>query len=83
MVYLSHKPRKGPNRKAHIMATTHRITSTIKVAEFPELYAAFSTMTREDNSYWNVLALVYKQTEAKQAKWWAYYDARQAEKAGA
>jgi hypothetical protein len=34
-------------------------------------------------SYIEQLTDTLKQTEAKQAKWWAYYDARQAEKVGA
>ncbi len=65
------------------MATTHRITNVIKIVEFPELYASFSTMEKSEQCYWNVINLIQKQTEAKQAKWWAYYDARQAEKVGA
>ena len=58
--------------------TTHKITNVIKVAEFADLYASFSTMTRDEQCYWRVIELIERQTEAKQAKWWAYYDARQA-----
>lgn len=65
------------------MATTHRITKVIKVIEFPELYASFSTMDKSEDCYWRVIDLIQSQTEAKQAKWWAYYDARQLEKVGA
>lgn len=65
------------------MATTHKITNVIKIAEFPELYASFSTMDKSEMCYWRVIELIMKQTQAKQAKWWAYYDAREAEKAGA
>lgn len=65
------------------MITTHRLTNVLKVVEFENFYAAFSTMEKSDSSYWKCIELIQKQTEAKQAKWWAYYDARQAEKAGA
>ena len=65
------------------MATTHRITNVIKIAEFPDLYESFSTMDKSEMCYWRVIDLILKQTSAKQAKWWAYYDARQAEKVGA
>ncbi len=58
------------------MATTHRITNVIKVAEFADLYESFSTMDRSEACYWRVIELIQKQTEAKQAKWWAYYDER-------
>ena len=61
------------------MARTSRITNVIKIAEFPELYASFNTMDKSEQCYWNVIELIQKQTEAKQAKWWAYYDARKDE----
>lgn len=60
------------------VANTHRITNVIKVAEFADLYESFSTMDKSQECYWRVIALIEKQTPAKQAKWWAYYDARQA-----
>ena len=59
------------------------MNKTVKISEFPELYSAFTSMTREDENYYAILRLIEKQTLAKQMKWWAYYDARQAEKVGA
>jgi hypothetical protein len=59
------------------MASTTRITRTLKVAEFADFYQAFSSMKMSDPSYRRCIELLERQTEAKQAKWWAYYDARQ------
>jgi len=50
--------------------------TNIKISEFPELFQAFISYTRNDYGYWNILELISKQTEAKQAKWWAYHDSR-------
>jgi len=66
---------RTPDGKVKV-ATTHRITNVIKVAEFADLYESFSTMDKSEACYWRVIELIQKQTEAKQAKWWAYYDER-------
>lgn len=53
--------------------------ANIKISEFPELFDAFISYNQDDFGYWNILRLVSEQSEAKQAKWWAYHDSRKAQ----
>jgi hypothetical protein len=57
-----------------------RITSNVKIAEFPEmadaLYAAFNSDTfYGSQKRWELLELIQKQSQAKQDKFWKFYDA--------
>lgn len=65
-----------------------RITSNLKISEFPEmadcLYEAFQRDTfAGSQKRWELLELIQKQSQAKQDKFWKFYDAFVAEKVGA
>lgn len=64
------------NERGKQMATTHRLTSTIKVSEFLDVAEALLSM--QDSPYSTrepLLDLIAKQTPAKQKKFWKFYDA--------
>jgi len=50
-----------------------RITSTLKVAEFPDTVQAVIGAHGEQLT--NLMALLERQTQAKQKKFWKYFDA--------
>lgn len=56
------------------MATTHRLTNVITVAEFVDVANFFVDASREGYSTEKMVDLLQKQTEAKQDKFWKYYD---------
>lgn len=51
---------------------TGRKTSVIKIAEFDEIAEALMSMTAEEKQ--PLLALLERQTQAKQDKFWKFYD---------
>jgi hypothetical protein len=61
-----------------------RITSNVTIAEFPEMAdALLDAMNNNSPRRWVILELIAKQTEAKQNKFWKFYDAFVASKVGA
>lgn len=56
------------------MATTTRFTQTITIAEFADITEFLVGASREDYSTEKMIDLLQKQTEAKQTKFWKYYD---------
>lgn len=56
------------------MATTHRLTNVITVAEFVDVANFFVNASREGYNTEKMVDLLQKQTEAKQDKFWKYYD---------
>lgn len=56
------------------MARTSRITNVVTVAEFVEITDFLIDASREGYSPDKVIDLLQKQTEAKQSKFWKYYD---------
>jgi hypothetical protein len=70
-------------RKKKMVSTT-RITSNVKISEFPEMAdALFDAINNNSERRWGILELLNKQTEAKQNKFWKFYDAFVASKVGA
>jgi len=70
-------------RKKEMVRTT-RITSNVTIAEFPEMAdALLDAMNNNSPRRWVILELIAKQTEAKQNKFWKFYDAFVASKVGA
>lgn len=66
------------------MARTSKITNNVTIAEFPEMAdALLDAMNNNSENRWGILELLAKQTEAKQNKFWKFYDAFVAEKVGA
>ena len=60
------------------MATsTTRYTNVVKIAEFPEMASALkdASNSNSDNRF-AIVELIHKQTEAKQAKFWKYFDSQ-------
>ena len=58
------------------MATTTKITSTVKIAEFYDLAVALVDAINEDSSNrFAICDLLQRQTPAKQKKFWNFYDA--------
>lgn len=53
---------------------TGRKTSVIKIAEFEEIADTLRSMTNEEKQA--LLGLIERQTQAKQDKFWAFYDAQ-------
>jgi hypothetical protein len=63
------------------MVSTTRITSNVKISEFPEMAdALLDAYNNNSQNRWAILELLAKQTEAKQNKFWKFYDAFVAEK---
>lgn len=63
------------------MASTTRITNNVKISEFPEMAdALLDAYNNNSQNRWAILELLGKQTEAKQNKFWKFYDAFVAEK---
>jgi hypothetical protein len=56
------------------MATTHRLTNVITVAEFADITNFLVNASREEYNPEKMIDLLQKQTEAKQNKFWKYYD---------
>lgn len=56
------------------MATTHRLTNVITVAEFVDVTNFLVDASREGYNPEKMIDLLQKQTEAKQDKFWKYYD---------
>lgn len=50
-----------------------RITSTIKVSEFPDI--VYAVINAHGEQMQNLMSLLESQTEAKQKKFWKYFDA--------
>lgn len=53
---------------------TGRKTSVIKIAEFEEIADTLRSMNSEEKQ--PLLALLERQTQAKQDKFWKFYDSR-------
>ena len=52
-----------------------RITSNVRIAEFPEMAdALLDAMNNNSPRRWDILELLAKQSEAKQDKFWKFYD---------
>lgn len=63
------------------MVSTTRITNNVKISEFPEMAdALLDAYNNNSQNRWAILELLAKQTEAKQNKFWKFYDAFVAEK---
>ena len=61
-----------------------KITSNVKISEFPEMAdALLDAMNNNSPRRWAILELLDKQTQAKQTKFWKFYDAFVSAKAGA
>jgi hypothetical protein len=61
-----------------------RITSNVKISEFPEMADALhDAFVNDSHRRWAILELIEKQSEAKQKKFWKFYDAFVAGKVGA
>ena len=58
------------------MATTTKITNVLKVSEFEDFFDSFITCERFDNDYNRLIDFLQTQTDAKQKKFWAFYDAK-------
>jgi hypothetical protein len=56
------------------MATTHKLTNVIKVVEFADITNFLVNASREEYNPEKMIDLLQKQTEAKQNKFWKYYD---------
>jgi hypothetical protein len=54
------------------------MNKTLKLSEFNEAYQALKSMNRGDKSYARFIAFIQSQTQAKQDKFWAYVDKRNA-----
>jgi hypothetical protein len=54
------------------------MNKTLKLSEFNEAYQALKSMNRGDKSYARFIAFIQSQTQAKQDKFWAYVDNRNA-----
>jgi hypothetical protein len=66
------------------MVRTTRITNNVTIAEFREIAdALFDMMQNNSPRRWALLELLAKQSEAKQNKFWKFYDAFEAERLGA
>jgi hypothetical protein len=53
---------------------TGRKTSVIKIAEFEEIAETLRSMTADEKQ--PLLGLIERQTQAKQDKFWRFYDSR-------
>lgn len=63
------------------MVSTTRITNNVKISEFAEMAdALLDAYNNNSQNRWAILELLAKQTEAKQNKFWKFYDAFVAEK---
>ena len=66
------------------MVSTTRITNNLKISEFPEIAdALLDAYNNNSQNRWAILELLAKQTEAKQNKFWKFYDAFVSAKVGA
>lgn len=58
------------------MATTSKITNVVKVAEFHDMADALNdAINNNSERRFLITDLLQKQTDAKQKKFWAFYDA--------
>lgn len=73
---FSHRQELGVPDRGKKMATTTKITNVLKIAEFEDFAQALMTSERFSNDYNNLIDFLQTQTEAKQKKFWAFYDAK-------
>jgi len=56
--------------------TTTKITNVLKIAEFEDFAYALQGCVKFDNDWNKLIDFLQTQTEAKQNKFWAFYDAK-------
>ena len=77
------KGSSSEKRKKKMVSTT-RITNNLKISEFPEMAdALLDAYNNNSQNRWAIPELLAKQTEAKQNKFWKFYDEFVAAKVGA
>ena len=75
-LYLCHTRTAGYESGGFKMATTTKITNVLKVSEFADFADAFISCEQFSNDYNRLMDFLQTQTEAKQNKFWAFYDAK-------
>ena len=58
------------------MVTTTKITNVLKVSEFEDFFNALQSCERFDNDYNKLIDFLSTQTNAKQNKFWSFYNAK-------